>query len=140
MKIKQLEYENFRNFKDHGVIKFSTDGRVTIVYGENGDGKTTLHQLMQWVFYDTVSFKDPSSDVLYNHQLKKEKDFGEKFRVLGRIDFEHDNINYSLTRVYEYRNDLNDASCISRTVNLQRQTVEGDWIEYDNPQEIVERV
>ena len=43
MKIKNIEYENFRNFKDHGMIKCSTDGKVTIIYGKNGDGKTTLH-------------------------------------------------------------------------------------------------
>ena len=43
MKISKIEFENFRNFKEHGEIKCSTDGKVTIVYGKNGDGKTTLH-------------------------------------------------------------------------------------------------
>ena len=42
MKISKLEYENFRNFKGHGEIKCSTDGKVTIIYGKNGDGKTTM--------------------------------------------------------------------------------------------------
>ena len=50
MLIKSLEYENFRNFKKSGRIEFSTDGRVTFIYGKNGDGKTTLHQLLQWIF------------------------------------------------------------------------------------------
>ena len=50
MKISKIEFENFRNFKDHGEIRCSTDGKVTIIYGRNGDGKTTLHQLFQWVF------------------------------------------------------------------------------------------
>lgn len=54
MKISKIEFENFRNFKDHGEIRCSTDGKVTIIYGRNGDGKTTLHQLFQWVF--TVKF------------------------------------------------------------------------------------
>ena len=45
MKIRKIEFENFRNFKEHGEIKCSVDGKVTIVYGKNGDGKTTLHQL-----------------------------------------------------------------------------------------------
>ena len=47
VKRQMAEFENFRNFRDHGEIKCSTDGRVTIVYGKNGDGKTTLHQLFQ---------------------------------------------------------------------------------------------
>lgn len=46
MLIRSLEYENFRNFKKFGRIEFSTDGRVTFIYGKNGDGKTTLHQLL----------------------------------------------------------------------------------------------
>ena len=54
MKISKIEFENFRNFKDHGEIRCSTDGKVTIIYGRNGDGKTTLHQLFQWVFYGKV--------------------------------------------------------------------------------------
>lgn len=42
MRIANIEFENFRNFRDHGEIKCSTDGKVTIIYGKNGDGKTTL--------------------------------------------------------------------------------------------------
>ena len=47
MKIRKIEYSNFRNFREKGCIEFSTDGKVTIIYGKNGDGKTTLHQLFQ---------------------------------------------------------------------------------------------
>lgn len=66
MKIKNIEYENFRNFKDHGMIKCSTDGKVTIIYGKNGDGKTTLHQLFQWIIYGQVKFNKTTTDHLYN--------------------------------------------------------------------------
>ena len=52
MRITNIEFENFRNFRDHGEIKCSTDGKVTIIYGKNGDGKTTLHQLFQGCFTD----------------------------------------------------------------------------------------
>ena len=56
MKISKIEFENFRNFKEHGEIRCSTDGKVTIIYGKIGDGKTTLHQLVQWIFYGKVHF------------------------------------------------------------------------------------
>lgn len=63
MKISKIEFENFRNFKDHGEIRCSTDGKVTIIYGRNGDGKTTLHQLFQWVFMvKFISIKLPLID------------------------------------------------------------------------------
>ena len=51
MRISQIEYENFRNFKEHGKVECSTDGKVTIIYGVNGAGKTTFHQLFQWIIY-----------------------------------------------------------------------------------------
>ena len=61
MKIKSIEFENFRNFKERGKIKFSTDGKVTIIYGKNGDGKTTLHQLFQWIIYDEINFNETAN-------------------------------------------------------------------------------
>ena len=45
MKIDKIHYYNFRNFDKEGEITFNTDGKVTIIYGTNGDGKTTLHVL-----------------------------------------------------------------------------------------------
>lgn len=44
MKIDKIHYYNFRNFDKEGEITFNTDGKVTIIYGTNGDGKTTLHE------------------------------------------------------------------------------------------------
>ena len=71
MKIKRIEFENFRNFKNRGYIECSTDKKITIIYGKNGDGKTTLHQLFQWVFYGRVHFNQTTTDKLYNTAVTK---------------------------------------------------------------------
>ena len=65
MRISRLEYKNFRNYRDEGRIDFATDGRVTIIYGKNGDGKTTMHQLMQWVVYGVTKYLKRSNDIIY---------------------------------------------------------------------------
>ena len=109
MKISKIEFENFRNFKDHGEIRCSTDGKVTIIYGRNGDGKTTLHQLFQWVFYGKVHFNKTTTDRLYNHQYESEAALGEEFPVLGCIDFEHEGKKYSARRVYTYKKGLQES-------------------------------
>ena len=83
MKISKIEFENFRNFKDHGEIRCSTDGKVTIIYGRNGDGKTTLHQLFQWVFYGKVHFNKTTTDRLYNHQYDAPPTYSRKARRFG---------------------------------------------------------
>ena len=100
MKIKTIEYENFRNFKDRGKITFSTDGRVTIIYGHSGDGKTTLHQLFQWVLYGKVNFNKTATDKLYNLQDEHDRKYGEEFNVFGEIEFEHDGDDYLLRRTH----------------------------------------
>ena len=113
MKISKIEFENFRNFRDPGEIKCSTDGKVTIIYGKNGDGKTTLHQLFQWVFYGQVHFNKTTTDRLYNLQYESECSFGDTFQVKGCIDFEHAGVQYSLRRIYTYKKGLNDSEKIA---------------------------
>lgn len=103
MKIKNIQYYNFRNFAEQGKIDFSTDGKITVVYGTNGDGKTTLHQLFQWILYGRVNFnRTTSADRLYN--LEKGKRLTKEcfFTVWGQIEFEHNNESYLVRREWVY--------------------------------------
>lgn len=140
MKIKSIEYENFRNFKEHGLIKCSTDGKVTIIYGKNGDGKTTLHQLFQWVFYGHVKFNKTTTDHLYNLSFEAEQDFGKVFEVMGRIDFEHAGNQYSLTRINRYKKGIEDSERIGEEVSLQTMDDDYNWKRVDRPQETIEKL
>mgnify|MGYP000822723202 FL=1 len=99
MKIKTVQYENFRNFKEAGKIECSTDGKVTIIYGVNGAGKTTFHQLFQWIIYGKVRFNKTASDKMYNLELERDAEVGSKFAVKGIIDFEHAGEEYSMRRL-----------------------------------------
>lgn len=138
MKISKIEYENFRNFRDHGEIRCSTDGKVTIIYGKNGDGKTTLHQLCQWVFYGQVHFNRTTTDHLYNLDLESEKEYGDTFDVMGRIDFEHGNKDYSLTRTYTYRRELDDSSKVGEDLSLLCKDDDENWKPIDRPQDVID--
>lgn len=140
MVIKSIEYENFRNFKDHGIVKCSTDGKVTIIYGKNGDGKTTLHQLFQWVFYGQVKFNKTTTDHLYNLAFEADQDYGTAFDVMGRIDFEHDREQYSLTRKFTYKKGLDDSEKIGEEVSLQKMDDDYNWKRVDRPQETIEKL
>lgn len=140
MRISKIEFENFRNFKGHGEIKCSTDGKVTIIYGKNGDGKTTLHQLFQWVFYGTVHFNKTTSDTLYNLGFESEQAYNSTFQVMGRIDFEHMNERYSLTRTITYRKELDSSSIISQELELNHLDSDDNWKRMDRPQETIEKL
>lgn len=140
MKISKIEFENFRNFKEHGEIRCSTDGRVTIIYGKNGDGKTTLHQLFQWVFYGQVHFNKTTSDRLYNLGFESEQSFGSTFDVMGRIDFEHEDHLYSLTRTYTYKKGLDDSEKIAEDLSLNQMDDDNNWKRLDNPKDTIEKL
>ena len=140
MKIKSIEYENFRNFRDFGTIKCSTDGKVTIIYGKNGDGKTTLHQLFQWVIYGQVKFNKTTTDHLYNLAFESEQEYGTVFDVMGRIDFEHDGSMYSITRKYTYKKGLDDSEKIGEELSLQKRDEDYNWKRVDRPVETIEKL
>lgn len=140
MRISKIEFENFRNFKERGEIKCSTDGRVTIIYGKNGDGKTTLHQLFQWIFYGQVHFNKTTTDRLYNLEFESEQSFGETFKVMGRIEFEHNGSEFSLTRTYTYKKGLNDSEKIAEDLSLLRLGDDKDWKPIDRPKEVIDKV
>ena len=140
MRISKIEYQNFRNFKDHGEIRCSTDGKVTIIYGKNGDGKTTLHQLFQWIIYGQVHFNKTTTDRLYNLSFESERSFGETFDVMGRIDFEHNGVQYSLTRSQTYKKGLNDSEKIAEDLSLLRLDEDNNWKPVDRPKDVVEKL
>lgn len=140
MKISTIEFENFRNFKERGFIKCSTDGKVTIIYGKNGDGKTTLHQLFQWVFYGQVHFNKTSTEHLYNLEFERKQEYNSVFEVLGRIDFEHENQHYSLTRINTYRKGLTESEKISESVTLNKMDDDHNWKRVEKPAETIERL
>lgn len=140
MRITKIEFENFRNFKDHSEIKCSTDGKVTIIYGKNGDGKTTLHQLFQWVFYGQVHFNKTTTDRLYNLQFESECSFGDTFQVMGCIDFEHADVQYSLKRTYTYKKGLNESEKIAEDIVLSYRDEDYNWRRIDKPKETIEKL
>lgn len=140
MKIKNIEYENFRNFKDYGMIKCSTDGKMTIIYGRNGDGKTTLHQLFQWIIYGQVKFNKTTTDHLYNLAYESDLPYGQVFNVWGRIDFEHAGSEYSLTRTYTYKKGVDDSEKIGEDLSLQKMDDDYNWKRTEKPEETIEKM
>ena len=138
MKISRVEIENFRNFKEKNVIKCSTDGKVTIIYGDNGDGKTTLHQFFQWVFYNRVRFNKTASDKMYNLEFEKEQDYGATFSVIGTIDFEHDGEYYSIRREWSYKKGLDDSKKFAEEVTLNKKDDDNNWNRLKNPDDVIE--
>lgn len=141
MRIKSVEYENFRNFKERGKIECSTDGRVTIIYGKNGDGKTTLHQLFQWIFYGQVHFNKTATDKIYNLQFETEQKPGSEFEVMGRVNFIHDNVEYTLRRTAIYsKSMIGETKFDHDELELQANDSDNNWKHIDKPMDAIEKL
>ena len=137
MRIKRVEFENFRNFKDPGHIDCSTDGKVTIIYGLNGDGKTTLHQLFQWIFYNDVHFNKTASDKLYNLSRETEMEYGQEFNVWGSVDFIHVDEEYTLRREWTYKKELNSSRKIKEDLSLMKKDASNNWNAIADPNAVL---
>lgn len=144
MKIKSIEYCNFRNFAEQGKIEFATDGSMTVIYGTNGDGKTTLHQLFQWILYGKVNFnRTTSADKLYNLERGKKLSTECSFKVWGQIEFVHNSEDYLVRREWEYyKNKEGDISHKSADDEFFVQKMNGKEAgkDLDRPNAVIEDV
>lgn len=105
MLLKKISLDNFRCFKGHHEMLFSTNNEknVTLVLAENGTGKTTMVQAFQWILYSKVEeFNDKG---LLNLVVKNEMDNNSSVEVRAEIELEHKNIDYKIIRTQLYRKD-----------------------------------
>lgn len=95
MKLKRVELTNFRNYYGENAVEFG-DG-VTLLLGQNGDGKTCFYEALSWLFDATA--RDRREDV--SRMLIAELKEGDVARVAVALSFEHKGENKELEKAYE---------------------------------------
>ena len=88
MIIKELRIKNFRSYYgDHNHFEFS-DG-LTLIIGDNGDGKTTFFEALQWLFKTAVD--NINVNLEHISEMRKSKmEPGDIDEVSVYMKFEHD--------------------------------------------------
>ena len=84
MIIKNITIRNFRSYYRENSFDFSSG--LTLIIGDNGDGKTTFFEALQWLFNTTI---DTPNIENFSEMRKSELDVGETDRVLVSITFDH---------------------------------------------------
>ena len=130
MKIKKIEIKNFRQFKGQNIIDFNTDGKITVILGDNGTGKTTLMQFFNWVFYGNYYFDNDVNGKLYNLECDNVYSFGTVFSVEGTINFIHEGVDYRLNRTKQYVKKYNSSEEEGKSVSLIFKDEYGNWTPY----------
>jgi DNA sulfur modification protein DndD len=91
MKIEKITIHNFRSYYGENSIEFN-DG-LTLVIGDNGDGKTTFFEALEWLF-DTRDAENKTDNRNYPNFISakrlSELSFDEKDVVRVEMFFDHD--------------------------------------------------
>lgn len=84
MILKSLNIKNFRSY--YGDNRFEFSQGLTLIIGDNGDGKTTFFEALEWLF-DTASENKSSTNI--SEKRKSEMEVGEKDEVVVSLVFDH---------------------------------------------------
>ena len=84
MKLNKIIIKNFRSYYGENCFELS-DG-LTLVIGDNGDGKTTFFEALEWLF-DTS--KDNKSESNISEMRKAEMGIGDSDEVSVTMTYEH---------------------------------------------------
>lgn len=85
MILKEIKINNFRSYYGNNCLTLSKG--LTLIIGDNGDGKTTLFEALEWLF-DTTGENRKDSHI--SEKRKSELEIGESDEVSVSITFEHD--------------------------------------------------
>ena len=85
MILKKIIIKNFRSY--YGENTFDLSDRLTLIIGDNGDGKTTFFEALEWLFDTSIENK---SETNISAKRKSELAVGESDSVSVTILFDHD--------------------------------------------------
>lgn len=87
MIIKNINIRNFRSY--YGENSFDFSSGLTLIIGDNGDGKTTFFEALQWLFNTTV---DTPNIENFSEMRKSELEVGEMDNVTVSMTFDHNGV------------------------------------------------
>lgn len=106
MILKKMRLSNFRQFRGQQEIEFAsgTNGRVTVVFGENGRGKTGLYRALLFCLYGEKRLSqdaqvEDSELYLVNYPEMEERSAEKKpVEASVRLAFQHNGQSYEIER------------------------------------------
>lgn len=102
MVINSIKITNFRCYYGTNSLSFNSNGKINLIYGDSGYGKSSLLQFFRWMFYNDYDFGKNDDKPLFNIAAYQECKPGETVEVSGQIDFEHLGVAYRLNKAAYY--------------------------------------
>lgn len=133
MILKEIRIKNFRSYYgDNNNFNFSEG--LTVIIGDNGDGKTTFFEALQWLLNTTI---DKGSAEHISEMKKSKMEVGDIDEVSVFMDFEHNGLK-SVEKSFTFEK-LENGSF--RLGNLQYRGYETNGFEREavNGKSLIER-
>lgn len=144
MKLTSIKLCNFRSFYGKTceiTLAGSHSNNTTIIYGNNGAGKTSLLNAFTWVLYEKFSAAFASIDQLVNKRAIAEAKIGQGVECWVELAWEHDSKRYRVKRqcrVYKHERDI-DAG--KTELYMQVAGDDGRWyLPPQLPEEIIGQI
>lgn len=96
-----MKLENFRQYYGNQTINFSVgENNITIVFGENGKGKTGIFRALMFALYNATHIQqdDPTEKIHLVNLLLLEKNQGKISKASVTVQFEHKEKKYEIYR------------------------------------------
>ena len=127
MIIKEIRIKNFRSYYgDNNCFELSEG--LTLILGDNGDGKTTFFEALEWLF-NTTSDKGAIENV--SEMRKSKLEIGESDEVAVFMAFEHDG-EKSIEKTFSFERTDKNSFRVSKvsyrgyeTNGIERESVNG---------------
>lgn len=144
MKLNYLQLCNFRQFYGKTPqIKFASGERnTTVVYGNNGAGKTSILNAFTWVLYEKFTAAFASPELLVNQRSLAEAAPEQAVECWVELQFERDRKIYQLKRkCYASKNAQHQISYTQANLFMLVAGDDGRWYPpLESPEDIINRI
>jgi DNA sulfur modification protein DndD len=144
MKLNYLQLCNFRQFYGKTPqIKFASGARnTTVIYGNNGAGKTSILNAFTWVLYEKFTAAFALPELLINQRSLVEAPPEKAVECWVELQFERDRQIYQLKRkCYATRNIQQQISYTQANLFMLVAGDDGRWYPpLESPEDIINRI
>ncbi|MFD0315601.1 AAA family ATPase [Streptomyces flavalbus] len=142
MKIEEISLLNFRNYRGEQRLVFTTapDKNVTMVFGTNGGGKTTLLNACTWALFGELSLDFEEQETLINSEVWSEAKEGDQVPVSVTLLFEHDGKRHRVTRHRLGIKNGSEQNLGKVSFDVRVEEPGGAWTRVPNPTSRIEKI
>lgn len=144
MKLNYLQLCNFRQFYGKTPqIKFASGERnTTVIYGNNGAGKTSILNAFTWVLYEKFTAAFAAPELLINQRAIAESKLEQGVECWVELQFERDRKVYQVKRkCYGNKNGQNQVEYSQTKLFMLVAGEDGRWYPpLETPEDIINRI